>query len=145
MRFRKSRWAWGFRFSLVVGWSVRSCGYVAFCHVLSLGLPLTAPLYQFCWMQAHFTNVAGCKNIVKCVRAAETSRKWVSRTVYTSNDTDYPTQAIQFSIQSMPLTIQLIPYRYQTKQSTQSRSAQILRKAIAKTTVAAGTNDLPHQ
>ena len=45
-------------------------------------LPLTAPLCQFCWMQAHFTKYAGWKNIEKKrVRAAETSRKRVSRTV----------------------------------------------------------------
>ena len=30
---------WVVRFSLVVGWTARSCGYVVFCHVLSLGLP----------------------------------------------------------------------------------------------------------
>ena len=41
------------------GWTVRACGYGMFCHVLSLGLPLTAPLYQFRMVQAHFTNVAG--------------------------------------------------------------------------------------
>ena len=29
------------------------------------GLPLTAKWYQFRWMQAHFTNCAGCKNIIK--------------------------------------------------------------------------------
>ncbi len=29
------------------------------------GLPLTATLYQFCWVQAHFINVAGCKNVGK--------------------------------------------------------------------------------
>ena len=43
MRFSRFRWAWVFRFSLVVGWTVRSCGYVGFCRGLLLGLPLTAP------------------------------------------------------------------------------------------------------
>ena len=28
-------------------------------------LPLTAPLCQFCMVQAHFTNCAGCKSVVK--------------------------------------------------------------------------------
>ena len=53
------------RFSLVVGWTVCACGYVGFCYGLSLGLPLTAPLCQFRWMQAHFTKYAGCKSVVK--------------------------------------------------------------------------------
>ena len=54
-------------------------------------------------------------------------------------------QENRYSIQSKPLTIQTIPYRYQSKQTIHPRSAQILRKAIAKPTVAAGTNDLPPQ
>ena len=49
-------------------------------------------------------------------------------------------QENRYSIQYKPLTIQTIPHRYQPKQSIQSRSAQILRKTIAKPTVAAGTN-----
>ena len=28
-------------------------------------LPLTATLYQYCMVQAHFTNCAGCKSAVK--------------------------------------------------------------------------------
>ena len=63
------------------GWTVRSCGYMMFCYNLSLGLPLTAPLYQYCMVQAHFTNIAACKSVVKkCVRAAETTRKQVFHT-----------------------------------------------------------------
>ena len=30
-----------------------------------VGFALTATFQQFCWVQAHFTNRAGCKNIVK--------------------------------------------------------------------------------
>ena len=45
-----------------------------------------------------------------------------------------------YSIHSKPLTIQIFPYRFQPKQSTQSRSAVILRISIAKHHVAAGTN-----
>ena len=48
-----------------------------------------------------------------------------------------------YPIQSKPLTIQVFPYRYQSKETTQSRLAQILQKTIAKHHVAAGTNDLP--
>ena len=92
------------------GCTVRSCGYVAFCYVLSLGLPLTAPLYQFCMVQAHFTNCAGQKNVEK--------NAFVQLIL----------QENRFSIQSMPLKIQAIPYRHPSKQSTQSRLAQILRK-----------------
>ena len=69
-RFSRFRWAYVFRFSLLVGWTVRACGYVAFCYVLSLGLPLTAPFQQFCIVQVHFTNCAGHNHIVKSVRAA---------------------------------------------------------------------------
>ena len=42
-RFSRSRWVLVARFSLLVGWTVRSCGYGRFCYGLSLGLPLTAP------------------------------------------------------------------------------------------------------
>ena len=45
------------------GWTVRSCGYVAFCYGLSLGLPLTAPFlpisldaspfHQLCWVEEY--------------------------------------------------------------------------------------------
>ena len=76
------------------GWTVRACGYVMFCHVLSLGLPLTAPLYQFRMVQAHFTNVAGCKNIVK--------NAFVRLKL----------QENGCPIQSEPLTIQVIPHNY---------------------------------
>ena len=49
-RFSRFRWACIVRFSLVVGWTVRSCGYVVFCYGLSLGLPLTAiGTIVFCW------------------------------------------------------------------------------------------------
>ena len=45
-----------------------------------------------------------------------------------------------YSIQSKPLTIQIIPYRYPPKETIQSRSAQILRKKKQKRHVAAGIN-----
>ena len=51
----------------------------------------------------------------KRVRAAETLRKQAFHTVYAYNDTGYPTQAIQFSIQHKLLTIQTIPYRHPQK------------------------------
>ena len=35
LRFRKSRWVYVFRFSLLGGWTVRACGYVVFCNGLS--------------------------------------------------------------------------------------------------------------
>ena len=47
------------------GCTVRSCGYGRFCYGLSFGFPLTATLYQFRWVQAPFTNCAGCKSVVK--------------------------------------------------------------------------------
>ena len=133
MRFRKSRQALVVRFSLVVGWTVRSCGYVGFCYDLSLGLPLTAPLYQFRIVQAHFTNCAGCKNVVKTAFV------------------QLKLQENRYSIQSKPITIQTIPYRYQQKQTTQSRVSlrNKLRatptKEKAKHHVAAETNSLSPQ
>ena len=63
----------------------------------------------------------GARILKKCVRVAETSRKRVSHTVKATNDTGYPTPVIQFSIQPKLLTIQTIPYRYQPKETTQSR------------------------
>ena len=141
MRFSRFRWAWVVRFSLVVGWTVRACGYGMFCYGLSLGLPLTATLYQFRIVQAHFTKYAGCKNIVKNAFVQLKLHKNGYPIPSASNDTAYPTQAIQFFIQSKLLTIQTIPYRYQSKQTIHPRSAQILRKAIAKHHVAAGIND----
>ena len=41
---------------------LRLRGVLAFSFV---ELPLTATLYQYCIVQAHFTNCAGCKNIEK--------------------------------------------------------------------------------
>ena len=66
-------------------------------------------------VQAHFTKYAGWKNIVKSA--------FVQLVL---QENGYP-------IQYKPLTIQTIPYRFQPQQSTHSRSAQILRKNIAKT------------
>ena len=108
------------RFSRVVGrvsfvfhywWVERS--YLRLRGVLLwsfVGLPLTAKWYQFRWVQAPFTKYAGCKNLAKTAFVR-----------LKLQENGYP-------IQYKPITIQLIPYRYQTKQSTQSRSAQILRK-----------------
>ena len=73
-------------------------------------------------VQAHFTNCAGWKNIEK--------NAFVRLKL---QENGYP-------VQSKLLTIQTIPYRYSPKQSTQSRSAVILRIFIAKRHVAAGTN-----
>ena len=139
--FQLGCWAGIARFSLLGGWTVRSCGYVAFCYGYLLGLPLTAPFQQFRWMQAHFTNCAGCKNTVKLRSCSRNCKKTgIPYRLRLSNDTDYPTQAIQFFKQPKLLTIQTIPYRYQPKQTIHPRSAQILRKTIAKHHVAAGTN-----
>ena len=65
-RFSRFRLACIVRFSLVVGWTVRSCGYVVFCYGLSLGLPLTAtflpilygasPFHQYCRVQEYCKN-----------------------------------------------------------------------------------------
>ena len=84
-------------------------------------------------VKAHFTNCAGCKNIVKTA--------FVQPKLQESG----------YSIQSKPLTIQLIPYRlssfpysisyyntsfpyrYQPKLMIQPRSAQLLQKIMAKT------------
>ena len=51
-------------------------------------------------------------------------------------------QENRYSIQSKLLTIQVIPHRYPPKETIQSRLAQILRKTIAKHSVAAETNSL---
>ena len=97
-------------------------------------------------VQSHFTNVAGWKNIGKMRSCGWNCKKTgIPYRLRLSNDTDYPTQSIQFFKQPKPLTMQLSRYRYPQKQSTYSRSAQILRKNIVKPHVAAGINDLPHQ
>ena len=74
------------------------------------GLPLTAKWYQFRWVQAPFTKYAGCKNLAKTAFVR-----------LKLQENGYP-------IQYKPITIQLIPYRYQTKQTIYPRLAQILRK-----------------
>ncbi len=75
-------------------------------------------------MQAHFTNVAGCKSVVKTAFV------------------QLKLQENRYSVQSKLLTIQVIPHYYPPKETIQSRSAQILRKTIAKHSVAAETNSL---
>ena len=90
------------------GWTVRSCGYVMFCYGLSLGLPLTAPLCQFRLVQAHFTNVAGWRNTVQLRSCGLHFKKTgIPYRLRLSNDTDYPTQAIQFFKQPKLLTTQV--------------------------------------
>ena len=97
---------------------------VLLCSIV--GLPLTAPFQQFRWMQAHFTNCAGCKNTVKLRSCSRNFKKTgIPYRLRLSNDTGYPTQAIQFFIQPKLLTIQTIPYRYQPKETIHPRSAQI--------------------
>ena len=57
----------GFGLSFFIG-SGMDCSFLRLRGVLPwicVELPLTAPLCQFRWMQAHFTKYAGCKNIVK--------------------------------------------------------------------------------
>ena len=41
-RFSRFRWAYVFRFSLLVGWTVRACGYVGFLPKSFVGFALTA-------------------------------------------------------------------------------------------------------
>ena len=41
-RFNRFRWAYVFRFSLLVGWTVRSCGYLWFWLYSFVGFALTA-------------------------------------------------------------------------------------------------------
>ena len=99
-------------FFIIGGQAVRSCGYVTFCYDLSLGLPLTAPFFPISYSASPFHQLRRVQKYrKKRVRAAETLRKQASHTVYAYNDTGYPTQAIQFSIQPKLLTIQTIPYR----------------------------------
>ena len=81
LRFSKFRWACIFRFSLVVGWTVRSCGYVRFWHNLSLGSPLTATFFpNFVGCKPLSPIAPGARMLEKCVRAVETSRKRVFHT-----------------------------------------------------------------
>ena len=73
---------WVFRFSLVVGWTVRSCGYVRFWHNLSLGSPLTATFFPISYSASPFHQCCRVEEYrKKRVRAAETLRKQVSHTV----------------------------------------------------------------
>ena len=124
-RFSRFRWAYVVRFSLVVGRTVRACGYVAFCYVLSLGLPLTAPLYQFRMVQAHFTNVAGCKNIVKNAFV----RLKLQENGCPIQSEPLTIQVFPYRLYSFPYSIGYyntsFPYRYPPKQTIYPRSAQI--------------------
>ena len=85
----------GFGLSFFIGgvWTVRSCGYVAFCYSLLLDYRLPRHFFQFRIVQAHFTNRAGCKNIVK--------NAFVQLVLHKNG---YP-------IPSKPLPIQVIPHR----------------------------------
>ena len=90
-------------------------------------LPLTAPFLPISWSASPFHQIC-----------------WVeeySKTAFVR----LKLQENGYHVQPKLLTIQTIPYRYPPKETTQSRSAQILRKTIAKPHVAAGTNDLSPQ
>ena len=57
----------GFGLSFFIGGGM-DCSFLRLRGVLPwicVELPLTAPLCQFRMVQAHFTNCAGCKNVVK--------------------------------------------------------------------------------
>ena len=114
-RFSRFRWAGIVRFSLVVGWTVRACGYVALCYGYLLGLPLTAPFLPISLDASPFHQIC---------RVQEYRKTAFVRLKLQEN---------RYPIQYKLLTIQPIPYRYQPKQTTYSRSAQILQKTIAKT------------
>ena len=141
MRFRKSRWALGFRFSLLVDRLFVPAATWRFAidirritadRAISTISYSASPFHQLC-------------------RVEEYSKTALVRLKLQENG---------YSIQSKPLTIPVIPhrlysfpyslsyyntsftYRYPPKETTQSRSAQILRKTIANLHVTAGTNDL---
>ena len=81
-RFSRFCWAGIVRFSLVVGWTVRACGYVAFCYGYLLGLPLPAPFLPISLDASPFHQLRRVEEYrKKRVRAAETLRKQVSHTV----------------------------------------------------------------
>ena len=64
------------------GCTVRSCGYGRFCYGLSLGLPLTAPFLPISLDASPFHQLRRVQKYrKKRVRAAETLRKQVFRTV----------------------------------------------------------------
>ena len=59
-------------------------------------------------VQSHFTNNAGCKNAVKLRSCGLYFKKTgIPYRLRLSNDTDYPTQAIQFFKQPKLLTTQV--------------------------------------
>ena len=102
-RFSRFRWAWIARFSLVVGWTVRSCGYGMFCYGLSLRLPLTAPFLPISYGASPFHQLGWAEPYCKKAFVRfELLMIWYF----------------------MPLS---------AKEATQPQLAQILRKATAKT------------
>ena len=128
-RFSRFRWAYVFRFSLLVGWTVRSCGYVTFCYDLSLGLPLTAPFFPISYSASPFhqrifpLNVAGVEEYCKTA---------LVQLVLQENG--YP-------IQSKLLTI-YIPTTVSGKMNDPTAVSANPTKEKANLHVAAGTNDL---
>ena len=100
----------GFGLSFFIG-SGMDCSFLRLRGVLPwicVELPLTAPLCQFRMVQAHFTNVAGWRNTVQLRSCGLYFKKTgIPYRLRLSNDTDYPTQAIQFFKQSKLLTIRL--------------------------------------
>ena len=76
-------------------------------------LPLTAPFLPISYGASPFHQL---RRVKECLKNAFVRLKL---------------QENGYSIQSKPLTIQIFPYRYPPKETTQSRLAQILRKTIA--------------
>ena len=103
-------WSFVFHYWLkkktLVGWL---CSFV-------FGLPLTAPFLPISYDASPFHQI--CR-VQKYRKTAFVRLKL---------------QENRYPIQYKLLTIQPIPYRYPPKETIQSRSAQILRKNIAKTT-----------
>ena len=91
-------------------------------------------------MQAHFTNCAGWKNIVKNAFV----RLKLQENGCPIQSEPLTIQVFPYRLYSFPYSIGYyntsFPYRYTPKETPYPRSAQILRKTIAKHHVAAGTN-----
>ena len=105
-RFSRFCWALGVRFSLLVGWAVRACGYGRYCYGLSLELPrnvlrrLTRAISPISYAASPFHQI--CR-VQKCCKTAFVRLKL--------QENGYPIQSESLTIQVIPHRLSSFPYR----------------------------------
>ena len=131
---------WVFRFSFVVDRLFVPAATVDFAFSF-VELPLTAPFLPISLDASPFHQY--CR--VQEYRKTAFVRLKLQENGYPIPSKSLTIPVIPHRLYSFPYSLSYyntsFTYRYPPKETPQSRSAQILRKAIAKPTVAAGTND----